>query len=151
MSDPTRSDYMQIVAEARRNDDCQRMLEAIPYMAFMGIHLQRSAGELLTSMRFSDHLIGNPTLPALHGGTLGALMESAAVFELMWRVELTTVPKIVNITVDYLRSGQPVDTYAKARLTRQGRRVATVSVNAWQDDRERPIASANLHLLISPA
>ena len=150
MNDPARSDYMQIVAEARRNDDCQRMLEAIPYMAFMGIHLQRAAGELLTSMRFSDHLIGNPTLPALHGGTLGALMESAAVFELMWRVELTTVPKIVNITVDYMRSGQPVDTYATARLTRQGRRVATVSVDAWQDDRERPIASANLHLLISP-
>jgi len=145
------SDYMKIVAEARASDDCGRMLDAIPYMSFMGITLRRSAGELLTVMRFSDHLIGNPTLPALHGGTLGALMESAAVFELMWRVDMTTVPKVINITVDYLRSGQPVDTYAKAKLSRQGRRVANVSVQAWQDDRERPIASANLHCLISPS
>ncbi len=143
--------YMQLVAEARADDDCGRMLEAIPYMSFMGIELERAHGELLTVMRFSDHLIGNPTLPALHGGTLGALMESAAVFELMWRVDMTSVPKVVNITVDYLRSGRPVDTWAKARLSRQGRRVATVSVQAWQEDRERPIASANLHCLISPA
>ena len=144
------SDYMDIVRAAREADYHERMLGTIPYMAFMGITLERSAGELLTVMRFGDHLIGNPTLPALHGGTLGALLESAAVFELLWRVDLSTVPKVINITVDYLRSGQPVDTFARARLSRQGRRVANVSVQAWQDDRDRPIASANLHCLISP-
>lgn len=145
------SDYMTLVARARESGDFQPMLDAVPYMAFMGIRLERAAGELLTVMRFSDHLIGNPTLPALHGGTLGALLESAGVFELMWRVDLVTVPKIINITVDYLRSGRPEDTYAKAQLSRQGRRVATLTVSAWQDDRDRPIATANLHCLISPA
>ena len=63
---------------------------------------------------------------------------------------IPSVPKIITITVDYLRSGRPVDTLARAVLTKQGRRVVNVAVEAWQDDRSRPIASANAHFLVSP-
>ena len=38
--------------------------------------------------------------------------------------------------VDYLRSGRPVDTHARAIVTRQGRRVTNVRVEAWQEDRD---------------
>ena len=70
--------------------------------------------ELITTMRYADHLIGNPALPALHGGTLGALLESAAIFELLWRAETIVLPKTITLTVDYLRSGAP-GRHARAR------------------------------------
>jgi hypothetical protein len=38
----------------------------------------------------------------------------AAIFHLLWETETETVPKIVNITVDYLRSARPVDVIAAA-------------------------------------
>jgi acyl-coenzyme A thioesterase PaaI-like protein len=58
------------------------------------------------------------------------------------------LPKTINITIDYLRSGRTVDTFARGVITRHGRRVANVRVEAWQDDPERPIAIAYAHFLI---
>jgi acyl-coenzyme A thioesterase PaaI-like protein len=56
----------------------------------------------------------------------------------------------VTITVDFLRSGRPVDTFATGVFTRQGRRVVNMSVEAWQEDRSRPIARANAIFLVKP-
>lgn len=141
---------LDLVAEARRSGDLSGLVGSTPYNKFMNIAPENSTGELLTRMRFSPPLIGNMMLPALHGGTIGALLESAAIFQVLWEVETIAIPKIITITVDYLRSGRPVDTLARATLTKQGRRVVNVAVEAWQDDRARPIASANAHFLISP-
>jgi acyl-coenzyme A thioesterase PaaI-like protein len=104
--------------------------------------------ELITTMKFDHSLIGNPSLPALHGGTLGALLESSAIFELLWRAETVVLPKTITLTVDYLRSGQPVDTHARSIVTRHGRRVANVRVEAWQADRNTPVATAHAIFLV---
>ena len=141
---------LDVVAQARRSGDLSGLVGSTPYNKFMNIAPENSTGELLTRMRFSPPLIGNMMLPALHGGTIGALLESAAIFQVLWEIETIAIPKIITITVDYLRSGRPVDTLARATLTKQGRRVVNVAVEAWQDDRARPIASANAHFLISP-
>ena len=141
---------LDLVAEARRSGDLSVLEGSTPYNKFMNIAPENSTGELLTRMRYDRQLIGNIMLPALHGGTIGALLESAAIFQVLWEIETIAIPKIITITVDYLRSGRPVDTLARAVLTKQGRRVVNVAVEAWQDDRARPIASANAHFLISP-
>ncbi|MGE0659824.1 MAG: PaaI family thioesterase [Reyranellaceae bacterium] len=141
---------LDLVAEARRSGDLSTLVDSTPYNKFMNIAPENSTGELLTRMRYDRQLIGNIMLPALHGGTIGALLESAAIFQVLWEIETTSIPKIITITVDYLRSGRPVDTLAKAVLTKQGRRVVNVAVEAWQEDRSRPIASANAHFLITP-
>ncbi|MBC7977355.1 MAG: PaaI family thioesterase [Myxococcales bacterium] len=99
-------------------------------------------------MRFGPHLIGNPSLPALHGGTLGALLESAAIFQLLWQAETIVLPKTITLTVDYLRSGAPVDTHARGTITRQGRRVTNVRMEAWQADRAAPVATAHAIFLV---
>jgi acyl-coenzyme A thioesterase PaaI-like protein len=44
-----------------------------------------------------------------------------------------------------------MDTYGRAEITKQGRRVATVRAEAWQDDRSRPIAAAHGHFLLQAA
>jgi uncharacterized protein (TIGR00369 family) len=137
-----------VVAQARASGDWQPVLDAVPYFQFLGLTVARVDGRLEARMRFSDHLVGNPTLPALHGGTLGALLEVAAQCEALDRIDSDVLPKTITLTVDYLRSGHPVDTFATAEVVRRGRRVATVQARAFQDDAQTPIALATVHLLV---
>lgn len=134
--------------EARNKRDVSRIAEAIPYAKWMHIAPETTTGELLTRMRYHESLIGNTHLPAIHGGTLGAMLEMAAIFHLLWETDAQTVPKIVNITVDYLRSAGPRDVIAAAKVTKQGRRMVNVFAEAWQDDRSKPVASASAHFLV---
>lgn len=136
------------VAAAKASGDLAGLVDAIPYSRFMGISMVHVDDELRGVLRFGEHLIGNPMLPALHGGVLAALLESTAIFQLMWETEAIVLPKTITLTVDYLRPGRAQDTWARGILTRQGRRVANVRVEAWQDDRSRPIAVASAHLLL---
>jgi uncharacterized protein (TIGR00369 family) len=122
----------------------------VPYFRFMGLTLERADGRLRARMRFSEHLVGNPTLPALHGGTLGALLEMAAQCEVLDRDASEVLPRTVTVTVDYLRSGRPVDTCAVAEVVRRGRRVVTVQARAFQEGPQTPIALATVHLLVLP-
>lgn len=138
------------IATFRRTGDPEPLMAAIPYAAFMGLTVDVSGEQLVGRLRYDDHLIGNPMLPALHGGTLGALLESTAIFHLLWEAETLVLPKTITITIDYLRSGRPVDTHARGTITKQGRRVVNVRAEAWQDDPARPIAIANGHFLIVP-
>ncbi len=120
----------------------------IPYAEFVGIRMERVDGDVRGRLSYSDHLVGNPTIPALHGGTIGALLEMTAVCELLYRSQTLVLPRIVTITVQYLRSGKPVDTFARGVITKQGRRVVNVRAEAWQDDPKRPIATTDAHFLI---
>ena len=126
------------------------LVDASPYLRFIGFGLEARGDELLGKMAYSDSLIGNPVIPALHGGTIGALLESTAIFAALLGSETIVLPKIVTITIDYLRSGRPADTFAKASIARQGRRIVNVSAEAWQEDRARPIARANAIFLVEP-
>jgi len=136
------------VRAARASGEWNRLVDAIPYMAFLGLRFEVSDGRLLGRMPFAERLVGNPMLPALHGGTLGSLLESAAHFELLFTASTTALPKTITATVDYLRTGRPVDTLVRAKVFKLGRRVCTVHASAWQDDEDKPIASATVQLLV---
>ncbi|HEU4734921.1 MAG TPA: PaaI family thioesterase [Kofleriaceae bacterium] len=142
---PTLIDRM---AAAKASQDYQGLIDLVPYAAFLGLTATMQDDELITTMRYGEHLIGNAMLPALHGGTLGALLESAAIFELLWRAETIVLPKTITLTVDYLRSGAPVDTHARGIVTRQGRRITNVRMEAWQADRNAPVATAHAVFLV---
>lgn len=124
-------------------------LRRIPYAQFLGFSLIGDGSDVIGRMAFSEHLIGNPIAYALHGGTLAALLEFTATCKLLSLSPELQLPKIITISVDYLRSGRPLDTYARATVTKQGRRVANVHVVAYQDDISRPIATANSHFLLA--
>ncbi|MCE9649897.1 MAG: PaaI family thioesterase [Parvibaculum sp.] len=131
--------------------DLNRFLEAIPYARFMNISVDRKGNEITTVMTFEHKLIGNPVLPALHGGAIGAFLEMTSIIQLAFETGIAAVPKPIGLTIDYLRSGKPLDTYGRAQITKQGRRVATVHAEAWQEDRTRPIAAAHGHFLLKAA
>lgn len=142
---------MELLTRARslgRPINLQAIVDAIPYCRFLGIAVDRKGDELTAILRFDQKLIGNPILPALHGGVIGAFLETAAIIQVLWETESETLPKPVDINVEYLRSGRPEDTYARAIITKHGRRVCNVRAEAWQDQREKPIAALHAHFLV---
>lgn len=128
----------------------QALVDRIPYARLLGLSIQAidERGRVVTKMPFDHRIVGNPNLPAVHGGVIGAFLEMAAIFQLVHEVEGDRLPKPINLTVDYLRSVGPRDTLATATITKHGRRVANVRVEAWQDDRDRPVAAAHGHFLM---
>jgi acyl-coenzyme A thioesterase PaaI-like protein len=141
---------LDVAKRAKASGDLSELGRAIPYARTFGITVDHSSGAMVAHMAFSDEIIGNPILPALHGGTLGALLETTATLQVLGEVETLIFPKIVNITVEFLRSARPADTHARAVITKLGRRIVNVSAEAWQDDPDRPVARAHAHFLIQP-
>jgi uncharacterized protein (TIGR00369 family) len=134
---------------AKQRGAPQGLVCAIPYLGFLGVTIEEEVdGTLLCHLPFQEKLIGNPTLPAIHGGVIGGLLESAALLQLVWSSENPTLPRTINTSIDYLRSGQAQETFARGRITKQGRRVANVRAKAWQDDPSRPIAAVHGHFLL---
>ena len=156
-----RPEPVQVIKQ-RRDQALQTLLEGVPYIQFLGIQVDRRGDELTAVLPYQDKLIGNPALPALHGGVTAAFLEVTAIIELSWSkiwedmeggAQLDSThkrpfPKTIDFTIDYLRSGLPRDAYARARINRSGRRFASVQVEAWQDNRSRLFASATGHFLM---
>ncbi len=154
------------VIKQRRDRTLAALVGGVPYIGFLGVSFDRRGDELTAVLNYDDKLIGNPLLPALHGGAIASFLEVTAIMELsfnmLWddveegRIDpdaltpetLPRLPKTIDFTVDYLRSGLPRDAYARARVNRQGRRYASVHVEAWQDQRQRLFAQATGHFLM---
>lgn len=150
----------------RRDAALRALVGGVPYIQFLGITFDRRGDELTAILPFDRKLIGNPLLPALHGGVTAAFLEVTAIIELSWSLlwedfesgalsledlqtgSLPRLPKTIDFSVDYMRSGLPRDAYARARVTRSGRRYASVQVEAWQDNHNRPIAHSTAHFLM---
>lgn len=124
------------------------LFEMVPYAKFLGVQFELKGDELTAILPFKDSLIGNPMLPALHGGVIGAMMELTAVAQIFLIQGTGKIPKTIDISIDYLRSGRPVDTFARAHVTKLGRRIANVRVEAWQANRADPIAALHGHFLL---
>lgn len=156
-----RPEPVQVIKQ-RRDNALQSLVAGVPYMQFLGIAIDRRGDELTAILPFDEKLIGNPMLPALHGGVTASFLEVTAIMELSWAMiwdemeeGATTenapkvrLPKTIDFTVDYLRTGLPRDAYARARVNRSGRRYASVHVEAWQDKRSRLFAQATGHFLM---
>ena len=124
------------------------LLNRLPYARFLNLQTRMSGDELTVVMPFDDKLIGNPMLPALHGGSTAALLEMTAMAQVALGFPALRLPRPINVTVAYLRTGRPQDVHARARISRAGRRVAHVLAEAWQDSRDQPIASLTANFLL---
>lgn len=156
---------MQVVKQ-RRDAALTALVDSVPYIRFLNVSFDRRGDELTGVLNFEQKLIGNPFLPALHGGVTAAFLEMTAMMSLNWqhlwpKIEsgeldpaemaaghLPRHPKTIDFTVDYLRSGLPRDAYARATVSRAGRRFASVRVEAWQDNKDRLLAQATGHFLM---
>ncbi|SMF75057.1 PaaI family thioesterase [Allosphingosinicella indica] len=120
-----------------------------PYAQFLGLQTLRAEdGALTWLMPFADHVVGRPGY--LQGGAIAGLLEFAALGSLADALGETAgiALKPINVTVTFMRGGVIHDTFASAAITRLGQRVANVEAHAWQQDRAKPIASAQMNVLL---
>jgi uncharacterized protein (TIGR00369 family) len=108
------------------------------------------AGDEMTAiLPFAPHLIGNQSLPALHGGVLGAFLEATAICQLGVREPQRRLPRTIDVTIEYLRPGRALTTFARAEVIKLGRRIANVHVEAWQETRASPVSALRGHFMLS--
>ncbi|MGO3999728.1 MULTISPECIES: PaaI family thioesterase [Pseudomonas] len=143
--------FKEQLQQAHAQGDYASLLHLIPYAKLIGVECSRLGDELLFKLPASKDNIGNPLLPAIHGGVIAGFMELAAALHLLVFTGSPGVPKIIDFSLDYLRAGQFRDTYAKCQVCRQGRRVANVAITAWQSTEAEAIATARAHFKIEEA
>ena len=129
--------------------DMDALLAAVPYCAWLGLSARVEHGALILDMPFDAKLVGNPVLPALHGGVTGSLLETAAIAQILWETGAKAMPRTIDITIDYLRTGRALTSHARAHIVRQGRRVVSARAEMWQDDIAKPVASFRGHFLVA--
>lgn len=139
---------METLRQLRLNKDeahLKALIQSIPYARFLGIDAEVRGDELTMILRYHNDLVGNVMLPAIHGGVIGGFLEMAMMIHLAWVSETEHLPRPIDVGIDYLRSGRACDTYARGAVTKHGRRIANVRVEAWQEARDKPIAAAHGH------
>jgi len=146
---PADSRFEDVLREAQQSGQFQPLVDQIPYANLIGLKFQQLGKDVLFQLPKNDDNIGNPILPAIHGGVIGGFMELAASLHLMMNMDCGTLPKMIDFSLDYLRAGRHQDTYAECQVWRQGSRVANVAINAWQNERASPIATARAHFLLT--
>jgi uncharacterized protein (TIGR00369 family) len=140
------------LSQARQQSSPQQILDLIPYSSFIGAQAKVLKADSENVLYWVDRRasnIGNPSLPAIHGGVIGGFLELSASIEVLYTLDVNVVPKVVDFSLDYLRPGRYKTIYANCTVLRQGKKLVNVTATAWQDNPETPIATARCHFLIS--
>ena len=140
-----RSSFYDSLPVLEAPEDPSGLFANSPFSRCLGI---RAGDDGTLVMPFSPKIIGNPILPAIHGGMTGAFLETTAIVGVTRELGASAWPKPIGLTINYLRSGRARDSYATVSIVKQGRRVVAFEAQAWQDDRSKPIASAFGHFML---
>lgn len=115
-----------------------------PYAELIGATVDHwNDGYPVIAVDYSDRVRGNPG--TFHGGVLGGLADLAVTATLQARgiVGPDGRPFVtLNTTIEFLRGGLEMRTYARATIIRAGRRLACIKAEIWQDDPQTPCAMA---------
>jgi len=57
--------------------------------------------------------------------------------------------QLVSTTIDYLRPGITITTFAQAEFEKLGGRSASVAARAWNKDRTKPVATAEMTFIFT--
>lgn len=122
------------------------MIARTPYAQMLGIRsMATEEGVAMLMMPAAPSLEGRSGF--LYGGVIASLLELACL-EAVAQERREPWPKPINMSFDFLRGGLMIDSYAQARLVRVGRRVVNADAICWQADRDKPIATGRMHLLL---
>ena len=156
--------YSERLEQLRASRSPEMLAEMIPFAKFMHIDFTADKQMLVATMRRSEKVIGDPQLRVLHGGTVSALLELTAQTTLVWQEavfprgggqpsvigqrDADFFPKTITFAMDFLKPTLDAPTYASARVSTMGTRVARMDSWAWQDDPDDPVARARVNLLV---
>lgn len=119
--------------------DLNRLLAGSPFARYLAIQAAVDDAGVLATLPARDNFVGNVLLPALHGGAIAAFLEITCLLQLAYETGATDPARTIDVSVEYLRPGRPEATFARAKIRKLGRRVATVHAEAWQRDVNAPV------------
>ena len=115
--------------------DVLRVMEdVVPFNRLLGIRGESaSEGRCVLRLPVREELVGDPRRPALHGGVISTLMDTAGGVAAWSGLGEDETVSTVDISVDYLEpAGVQGDLRAEAVLLRKGNRVCHVRVSVTQ-------------------
>ena len=92
------ADVRQRLNQAHAVGDYAPLLSLIPYAGLIGIECERQGEQLLFRLPASADNVGNPLLPAIHGGVIAGFMELSAALYLLVYSESASIPKIIDFS-----------------------------------------------------
>ena len=105
-----------------------------PFHQWMGVTATAvEEGRVVLRIPPNEDFVGNPFVPAVHGGIVAALIDLAGGAALFAKLQFPT--PTIDMRVDYLRpafAGRPLN--AEARVKSLGRTVAFVDIDVTDDD-----------------
>jgi uncharacterized protein (TIGR00369 family) len=110
----------------------------IPMHVFLGVKLvEIRAGFAKLCVPFRPELVGDPRTQALHGGVIALALDSVGGAAAMTTLvspddKLSTI----DMRVDYLRPGKPLDFFVEGELARSGNRIIATRMIAYHDRSE---------------
>jgi uncharacterized protein (TIGR00369 family) len=132
-----------------RLDVLQLMEKHAPFNRLLGLKGERlEHGRAVIVLPVREDFIGDPIRPALHGGVVSTLIDTAGGAAAWSALGPGETVSTVDLRVDFLEPaslGSPLR--AEARLLRKGNRVCHVRVSVTQDERLVAEGSAvyNIH------
>ena len=133
-----------------RAEEVAAFLVRTPLAQELGMRCEVMGDEMTTLMPFQEKFLGNTSIRAIHGGAIGAFLELTAQAQVFLVTEhLNRPPRPINLTVDYLRQAHAKDLYARASITKMGRRMCSVHAEAWQDERAATVTTLMAHFMVS--
>ena len=119
--------------------DYAPLVALLPYARLPRRAHERQGERLCSVLPFRPGLVGNTSIPALHGGVTAAFMENAAILHLLVTLDQARLPKSIDFSIDYLlprsraRTPTPI-----ARCRAPGCAWRRSRSAAGRRDRERP-------------
>ncbi|RFP90352.1 PaaI family thioesterase [Rhodobacteraceae bacterium 63075] len=122
----------------------KQFIQAIPHSSALGMELTEIGdGFARIEMPYAKHLVGDPETGVIHGGAVSALMDTCCGAAAMSHPSSPAGTATIDLRIDYMRpaaSGQTLVTEATCyNITRS---VAFVRAEAFDDDRDNPVAMA---------
>ncbi|MDQ1556987.1 MAG: hypothetical protein QOD32_47 [Pyrinomonadaceae bacterium] len=123
-------------------------LTGVAYAHLLGITLEdavRGSATLSMSARPELERFGG----IMHGGALASLADTASAFAVLSTLEPEEQTVTVDLTLHYLRPVTGGKLTARARVVRAGRRVATVSVEIFNESGAIVVTALTTYLKVS--
>jgi uncharacterized protein (TIGR00369 family) len=115
----------------------------IPFNRLLGLRcLEINDGRVTVELPFRAELVGNPEIPALHGGAISSTLDTAGGLAVWSQARPNDRVSTIDLRVDFLRPGRAEPVVAVARVVRLGNRVGVAELRAHHPGAEdKPIAA----------
>ncbi|MFH2010237.1 MAG: hotdog fold thioesterase [bacterium] len=117
--------------------------QKIPFNRFLGVTVRQfDSGLVQLELPARDEFIGNPMLPALHGGVISSLLDTAGGGAVWSQVGNGEAVSTVDLRVDFLRPGRQLPLVGQGKVVRLGNKVGVTELRAFHPGaQDKPVAA----------